>query len=485
MKIEEKVLKTIGKYSLLKRGEKVLVGFSGGSDSLSLVHILQTLSRKGVFPLKLHLCYVNHGLRPESDRDEKFCVDFAKGSGLPIIVKRLQLTAKNESSSNIEERARVGRYSALLSVAQEVGAGKVAVAHTRDDQAETVLMRLLRGTGLRGLAGILPLRRVWPESEVLLVRPLIEVTRKEVLRYITEEKLNWVEDTTNRDTNFLRNRIRQEVLPQIEEICGFPIGENLARVATLSFEIRPILDARARELAESIAHTGGDGTVQLDLTALRSLNELDTYLVVEEALKKFSVGLAGNSVSRLRSLLDRGRSGRSGKRVPLGSGVDAFLEYDSLTLARTLEEKVSVPVRILPVPGEVAVGELGLVFSCECVDTGDFNLQGFVKGKGRFEEAMDAAAAGERLFVRLPHPGERFKPLGAGGSNRISDFLIDRKVPGRVRSLIPVVCSENSVLWLVGYRLDERAKIDRDTEKVVVVRARAKSDTFVAPESKR
>lgn len=475
MEIEKKILKTIERYALLKREEKVLVGFSGGSDSLCLTHILHSLSQKGVFPLKLHLCHVNHRLRAESDRDEEFCRSFARDLELPIIVKRLNLTGKEGTASNTEERARVARYSALLCAAQESGAKKVAVAHTRDDQAETVLMRILRGTGLRGLAGILPLRRISPESEILLARPLIDVTRKEVQRYLTAKNLNWVEDATNRDTNFLRNRIRNEILPQIEKICAFPICERLARIASLSFGIRPILDARARELVKSLAHTEDDGTVQLNLSALRMLNQLDTYLVVEEVLKTFSARPLASSIIRLRDLLE---SGKNGETVPLGSGVSATLEYDSVAIAKTPKDKFSVPVRILTVPGEVAVPELGLSFSCECLDIKDFDLQKFVKDKGSFEEAIDAGAAGERLFVRLPRSGERFSPLGAGGSNKISDFLIDRKVPLRLRCLIPVVCGENSVLWLVGYRLDEKAKISKDTQKVIIVRAQAlgKSD---------
>ena len=481
VKIEKTVLKTIERYTLLKREEKVLVGFSGGADSLCLTHILHTLSEKGGFPLRLHLCHVNHRLRPESDRDEEFCRNLARDLEIPIKVKHLDLTRKRGTpASGTEERARAARYSALLCAADEVGAKKVAVAHTRDDQAETVLMRLLRGTGLRGLAGILPLRRISPESEVLLVRPLIEITRAEVLRYLTAKNLNWVEDATNRDTNFLRNRIRQEILPQIEKICGFSVRESLARLACLSLGIRPILDARAQELAKSLAHREEDGTVQLDLSALRSSSELDTYLVIEEVLKSFSTKLVGSSVARLRTLLERGRSG---KAVPLGSGVNAVLEYDRITLARTPKEKFSMPARILNVSGEVAVPELGLVFFCEYVDIRDFNLRKFIKEKGRFEEAIDADAAGERLFVRLPRSGERFRPLGAGGANKISDFLIDRKVPSRLRSLVPVVSGENSVLWLVGYRLDERAKIGKDTKKVIIVRVRAKSDTLTPAES--
>jgi tRNA(Ile)-lysidine synthase len=472
VKIEENVLKTIERYNLLTREEKVLVGFSGGPDSLCLTRILCSLSENGVFVLKLCLCHVNHRLRPESDRDEEFCVNFARDTGLPIIVKRLDLTAKSASASNIEEKARVGRYSALHEAAEEFGANKVAVAHTRDDQAETVFMRILRRSGLRGLAGILPVRRISPESEVLLVRPLLWVSRDEVLRYLAAEKLNWVEDATNRDTTLLRNRIRFEILPQIEKACGFSVSESLAQLGTLLFDMRPVLDARAKELLDSLARQEDDGTVQIDLSAFRGLNEVDTYLLLEGALNSLCATPKRSGFRRFRALLERRRSGR---RVPLGSGVDASLEHEKVFITRDARESVCVPVRHLAVGEEVAVPELGLTFYCESVDASEFNLQGFVKEKSRFEEAVDAGAVSGSLSVSLPRSGERFSPLGAGGSNKISDFLIDRKVPRRIRAVTPVVRDGKSVLWLVGHRLDERAKVTESTKKVVIVRARARA----------
>ncbi|MFH1423148.1 MAG: tRNA lysidine(34) synthetase TilS [Planctomycetota bacterium] len=462
--IEKKIIAAVKKYGLFTQKSKILVGFSGGSDSLCLIYALNRISKSGEYPAELHLCHINHRLRPDSNKDEEFCRSVAEKLQMPITVKQLNF---NSNRGGIEEKARILRYETLHSVANEIDASSIAVGHTLDDQAETVLMRLLRGAGVRGLAGILPARRIFPQTEIKVVRPLIEITRKEITEYLESNQLNWIEDSTNTDTTLLRNKIRHNVLPYLEKLSGRDMRNHLARIAEVSFEMRPLLDIRARELIGSLILSQGRGEIQLELEPLRELCRLDIFLFLEEILKRFNTKITKAAVERFIALLN---SSSTSSKAPLCSGVEAFMEYDKVIIAGVESRNIHVEETILNLQGKVEVSVLGISFSCKCVKKGDFNLKEFMSKKTAMEEAFDISAVQGKLFVRLPHAGERFTPLGVEGSNKISDFLIDKKVPKRLRNKISVVCDNNSVIWLVGYRLDNKVKIRDNTKKIVIIR---------------
>jgi len=256
----QQVRRTIRRYQLLPPGSRVIVGLSGGSDSVALTLLLRTLSEHGGFTLAA-LAHVNHRLRPEADRDEQFCREFAAGVGLPIHVESLDVRQYAASQRlSIEDAARRLRYEALRRCARDVGADRIAVGHTRDDQAETFLLKLIRGAGLTGLGGIYPQR-----GEI--IRPLLDVSRQELRDYLRAANQTWMEDDTNADLRNPRNRIRHRVLPELNLAAGGDTVPAIARAAGLAREDSGWLDEVAERRFEVLVRKVPPG-LEIDAGAL-------------------------------------------------------------------------------------------------------------------------------------------------------------------------------------------------------------------------
>jgi tRNA(Ile)-lysidine synthase len=256
----QQVRRTIRRYDLLPAGSRVLVGLSGGSDSVALTRILLELADHGGFTV-VGLAHLNHGLRATAARDEAFCSEFARRVGLPIAVDRAPVRdyAAAEALS-IEDAARRLRYAFLERAAAEMGADRIAVGHTQDDQAETFLLKLMRGAGLRGLGGIYPQRGA-------VIRPLLDVTRDELRAYLSSRAETWIEDETNEDLGNPRNRIRHRVLPELDRALEGSTRPAISRAAALIREDGQWLDALGEARFLTLAHQAGDG-LEIDVQDL-------------------------------------------------------------------------------------------------------------------------------------------------------------------------------------------------------------------------
>jgi tRNA(Ile)-lysidine synthase len=436
---------TVTRHRLLDRGDRVVVAVSGGADSVALLHALVAL--RDELALELVVCHVHHGLRAAADQDAAFVRDLAARLDCPATVARVSVPRDGRSP---EEAARAVRHAALGRAAREAGAARIALGHTADDQAETVLMRLLQGAGPRGLAGI-PVRRG------LLVRPLLHVDRATVLAYLAAHGIRWVEDHTNRDPKLLRNRIRHDLLPLVEA-HGWPrVRVALCRTARASRETVEALDAL---LAPRLADAARPwvGGVLLPLPPLRDL----PAGAVKALLGRVLGPLRAPHLDGLHALVE----GPVGARVRLPGGIAVERGRDALWVSRPAPPAGPVP---LAVPGETEVPGYRLRLEAWIGAGAD------VAAGAAWEARFDAAALAGRLRVRAGRPGDRVVVPGAPRPRRVAAVLAAAGVaPGARRDwpiLVAAAPEGETVLWVIGVHRAAGAPVTAETRAVLSVRA--------------
>lgn len=441
--------KTIEKYDMLRPGDSVVVGLSGGADSVSLLHALHELK---AYKLTLVAAHLNHGIRgKEAARDAEFSRGVAESLGVEFELGEADAPAqKKKSRLSLEDAARVLRYEFFESVRKKHGAARIATAHTLDDQAETVLMRLLRGSGTRGLSGIPPV------SGKYIVRPLIETDRAAIEGYLKSRGIEWIDDSTNLERDYLRNRIRLDLLPGLSEYNP-KIKETLARTADIlrleedfiSREaekgFRRVFNRERGELTGDLAkYTRLHGAVRVAVL-MRALTE------TRENLKNVSSIHLSAADAFLTSMATSGESVFPGGSV-IVKGHGSFIVTTKDELARGFAHEI-------PTPGKWTFDELE-------VEVEEVPAAGLEEDR---EDVvyLDPGAVRFPVEVRSFKPGDRFVPLGMKSRKKVKDFFIDRKVPAFVRKRVPIFLSAGEIVWIGGMRIDERAKVKGKPEKAL------------------
>lgn len=446
---------TAARHRMLLPGDRVLVAVSGGPDSVALLHALHLLAAPDA--LSLHVAHVHHGLRPEADQDAAFVEELAGRFGLPVSVDRVTVALGGGRSP--EEAARLARYRALERRATLIGAGRIAVGHTADDQAETVLMRLLQGAGPLGLAGIPPVRG-------RVVRPLLEATRAMVLAHLHAYGLPWIEDATNADPKFLRNRLRHDLLPLLAAHYSPRIGEALARVARGCREAAEALRVLVRQLLPDLVREEASGWLVL-AEPLRRLPPGAQKACLREALIDLA-GLPGLRATHLAALAALLEEGREGSRVRLPGGQTVERVREGLHLPRPAAPPAPVP---LAVPGETVAAPFGLTLTAELLAP-----PAPLPADPRWEALFDWDALPRPLVLRPRRPGDRFVPFGGPGGKALSAYLIDERVLRHRRDRLALLVGGDEVLWVVGLRRGQAAPLTPGTHRVLRIRARERTD---------
>jgi tRNA(Ile)-lysidine synthase len=445
-------------------GTAVLVAVSGGADSTCLLDLFHRLREES--PFDLAVAHLNHSLRgEESDRDEEFVRSLAGRLGLPFHVRRLPPGSLRSSEEGLEASARRVRYAFLAEIARGTGARRVALGHTRDDQAETFLLRLVRGSGSRGLAGI------YPVVEGLFIRPLLRVDRSDVEAHLRKRGLPWRVDSTNADPARTRNRIRARLLPLIREELNPEIVRALDRTATILREEEAYLDEATRHVARRLLRRQSPGAM-LSIPALRvlhpALRRRLLRLAMDEARGREGAPAAPSpGFDSVEALEDLVREGRHGAAITLGPGLEARVLYSDLALLDTLSARALEGEIPLPVPGEAALPGLGLRLRAREVEASGI---GDPRDRAGSERALlDADALPGPLVVRSRLPGDAFRPLGSSGEAKLKSYLIDRKVPRPARERVPLVVSGSRIAWVVGFQIDDRYKVTPATRRILVL----------------
>jgi tRNA(Ile)-lysidine synthase len=459
MDLLDQVREAIGRHNLLSGGETVVVAVSGGSDSLALLHALHLLSPE--LRLRLHAAHLHHGLRPGADEDASFVAEVCGGLGLSCTVERADVTALARTGRrSLEDAGRRARYDFLARVAGSVGGAAIAVAHSRDDQIETVLMRLQQGAPWELLAGMRH-RRTGPG--VAVIRPLLDIPRLEMRRFLGDRGVAWREDPTNLDLSLPRNRVRHVELPALRATHpAWP--QVLWRLGVAARLCADVLDRLCDSLYGHLRSTS-DSRVVLGLEALRALPAPLSRRVLQRAVAEAT----GTSHPLPRVLEDRMvravAVGRPGIEVA-GSQVGMRVGYGQVEIG-TPSTAVVETEYLLAVPGEVRAESFGMVFTASVEPRRE-------PSDDAAEAVLDAGCVEPPLRIRPWRPGDVFRPLGLPGKKKVQDFFVDAKVPRWQRRRIPlVVDGRGEIVWVVGYRIAEPCRVRVETARVLRLSVRA------------
>jgi len=451
----EKVRKTVLKYRLLEPHDGVLVAVSGGFDSVALLHLLQCLTEE--FSLNLWIAHLNHGLRGwEADEDAEFISLLADQWGIPTVIEKTNIRHLADMEGiSIQVAARQYRYRFLHGVADQKGLARIAVGHNADDQAETVLLNFLRGSGASGLKGMLP-------KSQKVIRPLLEITRQEIENYCQKHKLPSREDSSNLKTDYRRNRVRQLLLPELKSYNP-NILETINRMAKVLQEEDDLLEQACTAAIMPLLKSTGQGM----RLPLKEFNLLPAA-IQRRAIRQCYDTLTGNKEGLTFAHVDSTNAlakGETKKGGNLPRGIAFFRQGDWLVLKKPVAQKhqlVFLPV-LVPIPGEVSLPGFNLSLRARIEEkTGDFAR--ILTGVKANQCLLDWEKINGSVFVRLRQTGDRFFPLGAPGFKSIKEFFIDQKIPKEKRDLVPIIATSEDILWVAGYRIDDRFKVGPDTK---------------------
>jgi tRNA(Ile)-lysidine synthase len=455
--LTSRVSRTIRRRELFGDGDRVAAAVSGGPDSVGMTWVLRDLEGTARWRL-VGLIHVNHRLRSdESDADERFCRDLADRLGLPIVVKAADVRERaRERHQSIEAAARIERYASFEQGAIELDATRVATGHTRDDQAETVLLRLFRGASSRGLSAIRPRRGIY-------VRPLIDVSRDELRADLGSRGETAREDSSNNDLAIPRNRLRRSVLPAI--VGDWPGAvAALARFAELAADDEQFLAATAREVSSAVALPAAGGVQQIDGRGLNQLPGALARRIVRQALEAAGAAPSFRDVEAVRALArsrkTMGHLDLDGLEIEKAGSVLRFGRGESMVGPRAFEYA-------LDVPGVVTVAETGATIRAS-MKRGPAVRP--IVGEPESVAVLQAEAVTLPLTVRSRRPGDRLRPLGAPGSRKLQDLFVDRKVPGIARDRVPLVVDQSGrIVWVVGHVIADECRVTRPESGMVIL----------------
>jgi tRNA(Ile)-lysidine synthase len=455
--IIKNVLGTIEKYSMLRKGDRVLIGVSGGPDSIALLHILLRL--KDEYELKLKVGHLNHGLRgEESDRDERFVKNLCKQLKIKCYTKRLK-KGELESAKGVspEESARRARYKYFEWLSKKLKCNRIALGHTADDQAETVLMRFVRGSGLRGLGGIPPVRK-----NGLIIRPLINLWRKEIEEFLEKEKILFVIDSTNESMKFLRNRLRQELIPYIEKNFNPNIKECLVRMGEL-FRYDEELLSEFLRTGKNFYEITGD-KININLKIFKKLSEPAQLRVIRRAIEEFLGDLRHFQKVHFNDILKIAMGKKPNVKIVLPRDLIAIREYSKLSICYNKNGELMNKFKVkLKINGKTLISALKSTIESEVISRNEVKTLNVSCNMA----LLDFDKLKKPLVVRTYEHGDRFIPLGSSGSKKLKDFFIDLKIPLEERYRTPILVSNDRIAWVAGLRIDDRFKVTEETKRIL------------------
>lgn len=447
--------------NLVKKDEKLAVAVSAGPDSVTMFYCLNELKKDIGFDLVIF--HINHMLRgKESDRDEAFVKDLASSLDISFHSARVNVTEyQKKRKCSIQVAAREMRYFHLDQLADRHSISKIATGHTANDQAETVLMRILKGSGLRGIAGIPPIR------DNKYIRPLLEVTREEVKEYLNQNQIKFLMDSTNLKNNYLRNQVRNELIPSLKEKFNPSIVETLCR----SSQIFRIEDDFISEIAHNefkkLILKNNRETLILDAIGFQPLHTALKKRIILDAIYHFPN--SGKQVSQdiNENILGVIASNISGKSISIYDELIFKYQYNQIifqTQMKSFTEGMIKQIKLI-VPGKTKIPEIGKEVISTVINKKDIPKD--FRGRDAFTVFIDYDFSGKELFIRSRQRGDRFYPLGIKGHKKLKDYFIDKKIPREDRDLIPLITNKESIFWIAGYQVSELAKIKEHTKNAI------------------
>ena len=462
---QQKVLDTIRTERLIEQGEGVVVGLSGGPDSVCLIHVLYSLSEE--LQNNLYAVHINHMLREdEAKADEQYASELCRELGNRISAVQVDVGAMAKARGlSLEEAGREARYGEFSRAAQSIGAAKIAVAHNKNDQAETVMMNIIRGSGAAGLAGM-------EYKRGNIIRPLLNITRDEIEQYCTQAGLAPRTDSSNLTQEFTRNRVRLGLFPYIQKNFGVDMVDSLCRLSTHVAQDNCFLDAYAHDAYEDTTRMRGTGVIELMADRLLLLDPAVRSRVFKLALIHTAGSSSGFSSIHYKSLSELVIRGRTGGQAVLPGGIRAVYSYGILKIFHSgIVDMKAQPVRFcksLKIPGTVFIPELDAEITTSILL--DFNIDKYRSlGYNPFMQFFDYMKLNKGMNIRNRQEGDIFKPFLSNGTKKLKEYFIDNKVPREQRDRIPLLCTGHEVVWVIGDKISDKFKVTENTKSVIKI----------------
>ncbi|OPX45695.1 tRNA(Ile)-lysidine synthase [Ruminiclostridium hungatei] len=470
--LKQQVLDTIKKNRLINYGDGIVVGISGGYDSVCLLHILYSIAEE--YSLKLYPVHVNHMLRgEEAMRDESFVKDLCGKMGLEAVVERIDIANKALLEKiSLEEAGRNARYEIFNRVLEEKSAHKIAVAHSKNDQAETLLMRLFRGTGPEGLKGI-------EYKRDNIIRPLLDAERGSIEGYVDGRGLEAITDSSNLHTDFFRNRIRLKVLPEINAAAGADITDNLLRLSKILVADEDYLRYNSELYYKRAVVEKRCDFVELDLESLSQLHRAVCSRVLRLAFSEASQRTTGLEYIHIDKLLQLIAGGRTGSRLDLPFGYMAVKSYSTIAIQKHTDHEIERFEFLLSPPCEIEISGTGCKIKAEIhhFDSIEQCRKFLSKKQDSDTEFFDydkienrlCADKNFQLVVRNRRDGDIFKPLRANGTKKLKEYFIDIKIPREQRDSFPLISINKEIIWIIGNKTSDNYKVTDNTKSVLMI----------------
>ena len=460
----EQIKNDMIKHQLLRKGDGVVVGLSGGADSVCLLKVL--LEFKEDFSLTLTAVHVNHGLRGhESDEDQAFVERLCKDWNVSLKTFRVDLKQmSHDQGSSLEEAGREIRYKLFHQVMEETGAGAIAVAHHREDQAETIMLHILRGTGLDGLCGM-------NIKQGPVIRPLLNVGRAQILEYLEANGIPFRIDSSNLTDEFTRNRIRNVLFPMIQEMFSVDPSNQLLRLSHIIREDQDFIETVAQEAYLRVL-LSEDGKVELSLKELQNFPTAIIKRIIRRAWERINTNRKNLERVHVDQIAALCQDGRTGKRAPLPKGFEARISYDKLIFEKQAIQAQKPYAYPISYEGITEAEQAGGVLHAELISGEEaFGRYGNpdTLRENAFIQLFDYDKLECGITLRNRKDGDRIRPYGSGGEKKLKDYFIDQKVPWDERSRIPLVAKDQRIVWIIGMRTSEDYRARWDTKEVLVL----------------
>jgi tRNA(Ile)-lysidine synthase len=474
MDLLDTVRQTIRAHRMVQPGDTIVVGVSGGPDSLCLSHALRAL--RDELEIHLHVAHLDHGIRGDESRaDADFVEGLALSWDVPVSVEHADVPAyARKHKLALEEAARRERYLFLGRVARAANARSVAVGHNADDQVETILMHWMRGSGLGGLRGMLPVQELgeeawWSGPRLRVIRPLLEVPREEIEDYCGHRGLQPRFDRSNLDLTYHRNRIRHELIPFLESFNP-RIREILRRSAKAFADDYDYLHRRSMEVWEDLA-LEEEGTISFPLEPWLQLHPSLQRQLLREAIRRLRKSLRDITWSHVEQARKGIEDLETSGRITLPQGLFLIKGYGRFVIGESRPHpdlpllcEGPLPIQL---PGQTPLPKGPWVLHTQILRRDTLPVA-TLDDPDPWRAYVDLEKTGQQLTLRARQTGDRFQPLGMGGqSKHVTDFMIDSKVPQHIRNLLPLVVSPQHIVWVSGYRVDERVKITGQTSQIL------------------
>ncbi|MDR0879562.1 MAG: tRNA lysidine(34) synthetase TilS [Clostridioides sp.] len=456
--ILNKVRETIKDHDLIQKGDKIVLGISGGPDSVCLLHLLCRLKEE--FDIDIYAAHLNHQIRGlDASLDALYVSKLCKEMGVAFFVKSIDIPAYcKEAGLSVEDGARKKRYEMFYELKEEIGADKIAIAHNMNDQAETILMRMMRGTGIQGLRGI------EYERDDVLIRPLLDIPKSEVLEYCSKNSLEPRIDKTNLETVYTRNKIRLKLIPYMSDNFNSNVVESIVRMGN---NIRVDSDFIERETmkaySEILSNRPQDKSrIEIDLEIYSKLDGAIKSRIVRHAIKDVLGDTNFMDQVHIEQVMSLEPDSKLEKMIVLPRGMFAYRKKGSiiLTSEEIIEEKLEFCYNV-PCNGFIKIRDIGKVVKTEVMGIERFKSLKVDKGSKGFD--LNRIKGG--IVIRNRQPGDKIKL--AMGNKKIKDLFIDMKIPKEDRCRIPIVLDEEGVMCVGDFRISEDYKISDTTREVL------------------